>query len=235
MITCVAVDDEPPALKIITEYCNRIPYIQLLHCFTNPVEALEYCKFYKPKLLFIDIQMPTLSGLEFNTFLDYKPLFVFTTAFSRYAVEGFELDAVDYLLKPFSFERFEKAVCKAKRSYDNKHGIFSLENEDFIIIKIDYQNVKIPLSNICYIEACDNYIKIFTDKKFYMPLMNLKAITPQLSPNKFVRVHKSYMVSVMKISHFTHESIVIGNSKIPIGRTYLPDFLEIIKKAGRVE
>ena len=226
-ITCFAIDDEPPALKIIQEYCSRIPYLQLNALISDPFEAIQKIKHEKPNLLFLDINIPEINGLNIIKNMEYNPLVIFSTAYSRYAVEGFNLDAVDFLLKPYSFERFEKAVLKAKKMIEVSK--VKIKDEDFLIVKIEYQNVNIPIADIIYIEALDNYIKIHTEKKTFITLLNLKAITAKISQNKFVRTHKSFIVSLSHISHFTHDLIHLGNYSVPIGRTYLQEFLAISK------
>ena len=228
-IKCIAIDDEPPALRLVQEYCSRIPYVNLIACFTDPFEAIQFIKSEKPDLLFLDINIPGIDGLQIIKSLEYNPLVIFSTAYSRYAVEGFELDALDFLLKPYSFGRFEKAVAKAQKSLAQNVSIPKSNEEDFIVVKIEYQSVKIPISNIIYIEALDNYIKIYTKERYFMTLLNLKAISPKLPEGKFVRVHKSYIVGLSHILHFTHENISLGKYSIPIGRSYLQGFLSILK------
>jgi len=228
-ITCFAIDDEPPALKIIQEYCSRIPYLQLKASITDPFDAVQKIKYEKPDLLFLDINMPGVDGLNIVKNMEYNPLVIFSTAYSRYAVEGFNLDAVDFLLKPYSFERFEKAVLKAKKIIEFSSSSKATKDDDFLVVKIEYQNVKIPVAEIIYIEALDNYVKIHTVSKYYMTLLNLKAITAKMSPKQFVRVHKSYIISLSHISQFTHETITLGKFSVPVGRTYLQNFLSISK------
>jgi DNA-binding LytR/AlgR family response regulator len=229
-INCIAIDDEPPALKIIQEYCSRIPYLNLISCTTDPFEAIQKIKYDKPDLLFLDITMPGITGMDIAKSIQYTPLVIFSTAYSRYAVEGFDLDAVDFLLKPYSFERFEKAVLKARKKIEQNQVIKTLTDDDYLIVKIDYQNVKILFADILYIEALDNYSKIYTKDKSYMTLMNLKAISLKMPEDKFVRVHKSFIVALSQIAHFTHESIMVGKYLVPIGRTYLQGFLIVAKK-----
>lgn len=230
IIKCLALDDEPPALKIIAEYCSRIPYLKLESCFHNPFEAIQHIKYNKPDLLFLDISMPGIDGLNIVKSLEYNPLVVFSTAYSRYAVEGFELDAVDFLLKPYSFERFEKAVLKARKLIELTTSVSKTYDDDCLLVKIDYQNVKIPFADIIYIEALDNYVKIFTFEKCFITLLNLKSIFFKLPENQFLRIHKSFVVSLVHISHFTHESVCLGKYSVPIGRTYLQNFLAIAKR-----
>jgi len=229
-INCIAIDDEPPALKIIQEFCSRIPYLNLISCTTDPFEAIQKIKYDKPDLLFLDINMPGITGMDIAKSIQYTPLVIFSTAYSRYAVEGFDLDAVDFLLKPYSFERFEKAVQKARKKIEQNQVVKTITDDDYLIVKIDYQNVKIQFADILYIEALDNYSKIYTKEKSYMTLMNLKNISLKMPEDKFVRVHKSFIVALSHIAHFTHETIMVGKYIVPIGRTYLQGFLSVAKK-----
>lgn len=230
IIKCLALDDEPPALKIIAEYCSRIPYLNLESSLNNPFEAIQQIKYNKPDLLFLDISMPGIDGLNIVKSLEYNPLVVFSTAYSRYAVEGFELDAVDFLLKPYSFERFEKAVLKARKLIELTTTVHKPNEDDCLLVKIDYQNVKISFADIVYIEALDNYVKIYTFEKCFITLLNLKSIYVKLPENQFLRIHKSFIVSLFQISHFTHENVSLGKYSVPIGRTYLQNFLATTKR-----
>ena len=225
-IRCIAIDDEPPALRIIKEYCSRIPYLDLLSCITNPFEAVQQIRLQKPDLLFLDIQMPDINGLSIADKLEKQPIFIFSTAHSKYALDGFNLNAVDFLLKPYDFDRFLKAVEKAKTQIEYNSSQTSSTTGAFILIKHDYQNVKIFLSDILFVEALDNYIKIHTTTKNYITLMSMKLIISTLPAQEFIRVHKSFIVRLDKIKSFNKESIAISNTKIPIGRVYLQDFLK---------
>jgi DNA-binding LytR/AlgR family response regulator len=231
ILRCIAVDDEPPALKIIKEYCSRVPNLDLLACITDPFQAIQTIKTEKPDLLFLDIQMPDIDGISIVKSLDYNPFIIFSTAYSRYAIEGFNLEVVDFLLKPYSFDRFEKAIQKTRKLFEQTISLPATNEGDFLLVKIEYQNVKIPLADIVYIEALDNYIKIHTQTKFYMTLMNLKTIAPKLPLENFVRVHRSFLISLSHISHFTHEVVTLGKYSVPVGRTYLQTFLIAAKKA----
>jgi len=229
-IRCVAIDDEQFALSAIEKYCAKVPFIDLVAKFFDPFEAINYIKQNKPDLLFLDIQMPGLSGIQIARKINYHPLVIFTTAHSRFAVEGFELNALDYLLKPFDLERFYKAVEKAKERIESQRVYKATPKEDdFIIVKIEYKNVKIYVPDILYIEAMDNYTKIFTYQKMYLTLQKLSNFLLLLPEKEFIRVHKSFIISLSKISYFTREEVVIESKKIPVGRSYAEKFLTRIR------
>lgn len=230
---CIAVDDEPLALKLLTRYCEKIPSIELLGAYTDPMDALSYIRSLSPDLLFLDIHMPDLSGIEIvRYFADYKPLVIFTTAHKEHAIEGFELDVVDYLLKPFRFERFQKACRKAEERY-RSNQLPEPENslsEESITFKNNYQTVCLPVDSIQYIEASNNNIRIVTPNQVYTPLMTMKSIWDFLPEGKFVRIHKSYILPVNKIRSFNSEKVITEAIQAPIGRAYLKAFVEKLKK-----
>ncbi|MDR3269765.1 MAG: LytTR family DNA-binding domain-containing protein [Tannerella sp.] len=236
MMRCIAIDDEPLALKLLQEYCNRIPSIRLLGTYTDPVDALTYTRSLTPDLIFLDIHMPDLSGMDIAGSLDKNTLVIFTTAYKEYAVEGFDLDVVDYLLKPFGFERFLKACNKAEerlRSSLKKSVPEQAPDGKTISFKCNYQNIQLQLHTILYIEAFDNYVKIITPGKTYMPVMTMKTIQNLLPEAEFIRIHKSFIVAVSKIKSFNCEQVITERKKIPIGRRYRKDFLEQMETLKR--
>jgi len=225
-IECIAIDDEQFALDTLAKHCVDVPFLNLVATFSDPYEAICYLKSHNPDLIFLDIQMPDISGINIAKDLQNKPMVIFTTAHSRYALDGFNLNALDYLLKPFDFQRFFKAVEKAKERFEFQTLHKSLkENNEFIIIKVEYKNVKVFISDILYIEALDNYSKIYTYQKKILTLQNLRGLESILPENGFIRVHKSYIASISKISHFTREQVVIADKILPVGRTYSESFL----------
>ncbi|OAV73727.1 putative transcriptional regulatory protein YehT [Bacteroidales bacterium Barb7] len=228
MMRCIAIDDEPLALKLLTRYCSKVPSINLAGAYSDPVEGLGYIKILEPDLIFLDIHMPDLSGIQIANSLNKKPLVIFTTAYEQYAVRGFELDVVDYLLKPFDFERFLKAYSKAEERFQSSLTKLATEpNADEIIsFKCNYQSVHLPLHSILYIEAFDNYIKIVTPTKTYMPVMTMKSIQKLLPEERFIRIHNSYIVPVDKIKSFSREKVTTDKIQIPIGRAYSKEFLK---------
>jgi Response regulator of the LytR/AlgR family len=193
------------------------------------LEGLSYIRSMQPDLIFLDIRMPDISGISIAQVLEKDLLVIFTTAHREYAVEGFELDVVDYLLKPFSFERFLKAYTKAEErllsSLKRNSSEHAPDDCKTISFKCNYQNIQLPLHSILYIEAFNNYIKITTSDKTYMPVMTMKTIQDLLPETEFVRVHKSFIIAVGKIKSFNSERVITGLKKIPVGRSYRKDFL----------
>jgi len=229
MITCIAIDDEPLALEILKKYISKIYFLELKGIFTDPFEAKKMLDEYPVDLVFLDIQMPDINGIEFSRELDKKSsAVIFTTAYSEYAVEGFNVDAIDYLLKPIEYDRFLKAVYKAKEYIDYLSN--QELQEGYIFVKSDYQMVKINVKDILYIEGLDDYIKIYLPQKSILTLMTLKTIIQKLSPKEFLRVHRSYIVPVSKIEHISKSKIKIADKEIPIGISYSEGFFAIMDK-----
>lgn len=215
---CIALDDEPLALQVIAQYCSKISYLQLDKVFTNPDEAREYLKNNKVDVLFLDIQMPDINGMQFYKSLTTKPPVIFTTAFKDYAVDGFNVDAIDYLLKPFEFDRFLKAIYKVKEYIE-----FTASQElqlSSIYVKVNYEMMKINLKDIDLIEALDDYIKIHIKPYPVLTLMTLKGILEKLPENLFTRVHRSYIIPLHKVEKFSKNKIYVAGKEIPIGSSY---------------
>jgi DNA-binding LytR/AlgR family response regulator len=228
---CIAVDDEPLALDVLREYCNKVEFIELKSIFTSAIEAIDYINHNHVDLVFLDIQMPHISGLDFQKRLNYIPLIIFTTAYSEFALEGFNLDVLDYLLKPFSFERFYKAILKARKQYDllQEKEIASLNEENrFLLVKVEYHTMKINIHEIIYIEGLKDYIKIYTGSKPILTKMTMKSMEEKLNDKNFVRIHKSFIVSLTKIKEIKKDKIIVADKQIPIGRQYKKQFFEII-------
>jgi len=226
---CIAIDDEPLALKTLCHYCDQVPSIQLLGAYTDPLDGLSYIKSFQPDLLFLDIRMPELSGIDIANTLGKDILVIFSTAHREYAVEGFELNIVDYLLKPYSFDRFLTAYAKAEERFQmflNKAAVEQSDSAETLMFRCNYQNIKLPLSEILYIEAFDNYIKIVTPSKTYMPVMTMKNILNQLPESGFVRVHKSFIIPFARIKSFNNETVATDKIQVSVGRTFQKDFLE---------
>ena len=226
-VICVAVDDEPPALQVIEKYTTAIPLLQMAATCTNAVEALSILQNNKIDLLFLDIQMPYILGTDFMRTLTNPPKVIFTTAFRKYAVEGFDLDAVDYLLKPISFERFLKAVNKVMRLnltvtvVEGLSIIGKKESEDtFIVLRADRKNIKIQLCNILFIESLRDYIKVVTKEKIIVSKQSISSIEEDLPAGVFIRVHRSFIVAIDKIDSFTSELLQVGKYELPISRSY---------------
>ena len=226
-IICLAVDDEPPALEVLKKYISAVPNLQLAGTCADALEALTMLQQHTIDLLFLDIQMPQLSGTDLVRTLKNPPKVIFTTAFRKFAVEGFELDAVDYLLKPISFERFLKAVNKVMDTnlhsldINNSNGDNKNRPEDtFITLRADRKNLKVFLNDILYIESLKDYIKVVTPAKTIVTKQSISSIEETLPKNQFIRIHRSFIVSINKIETFTNEIIEIGKKELPISRMY---------------
>ena len=227
MIRCIAIDDEPLALQLIKEYSLKIPFLNLMQTFTNPDEAKAWIQQNETDLLFLDIQMPDVNGIQFYRSLAKKPQVIFTTAYSEFAVDGFNVDAIDYLLKPFEYDRFLKAAYKANEYLD------FLSNQEMqlasIFIKVDYQLMKINLKDIDLIEGLDDYIRIHTKPRPVLTLMTLKSLQEKLHPKEFLRIHRSYIVPVSKIESFGKNKVRVAGRDIPIGSSYTEVYQQLLK------
>jgi two-component system LytT family response regulator len=233
-ITCIAIDDEPLAVKKIAAYIQKIPFLELVAECRSAFEAMEIIRSNKIQLIFIDINMPDFSGMEFVKSLTEKPYIVFTTAYSEYAVEGFQVEAVDYLLKPISFSSLLKAANKVKELVDLKSAIVSetvKSTANHLFVKSEYKLVRIELDDIKYIESQHEYIKIhLVNSSPVLTQLSLKSIEEQLSPDKFMRVHRSFIVQLNKISVVDRNRIVFdGKVYIPVGDQYKVKFQEYIE------
>lgn len=224
---CLIVDNEPLARKIIEDYVEKVPFLELIACCKDSFEAMDILKDNHIDLIFLDIQMPDFSGIQLYQSLHIKPQVIFTTAYTNYAVEGFEMDATDYLVKPFSFERFMKAVVKANEFKNNHFPQVSDTDhfsKDFIFIKDGTKTIKLLLCDILYMESMKDYIKVYTTTTPVMTLMSMQLILDLLPSNLFVRVHRSFIVSLSKIDTIQRNRIVIGENWIPIGSSFKDDF-----------
>ena len=217
----IAIDDEPPALKIIERFASNVDFMDLKKTFTNPVEAIKYMKKFPVDLLLIDIQMPGFNGMEIYKNLQNKPMVIFTTAYSEYAVEGFNVNAVDYLLKPYTQDRFKQAVQKA---YDSFKTSLPVESNRYISLRCNYSLTKVLIDDIQLIESFDDYLTIYLPEKKMVVRMTLKTILEQLPENKFVRVHRSYIIPIDKIENVRNKVITVNAKKIPIGSKFEKDF-----------
>ncbi len=221
-IQCVAIDDEPLALDVIENFCARIPELEL-RSFNSPVLALEYIKSHEVEILFLDIKMPEMMGIEIAAQIGQLPYIIFSTAFPEYAIESYEYNSVGYLLKPYNFARFEKAVQKAMQL------LKEVKMESSIAVKIDYRRVLIPCSSILYVEAMGNYVKIYTNNQCYLPQMTMKEAEDILDKEQFMRVHRSYIVNTTAIESNSSSEIIIANTEIPIGKSYRQIFKQSYK------
>ena len=224
MIRCIIVDDKPLAIDILKEYAAKISFLEVVHTTQNPVHALDYTRINPVDLVFLDIQMPELNGIQFMKILNGFCKIILTTAYSEYALEGYEHDVIDYLLKPVSFERFYKAVEKARKLIEQQTpavpAVQETTDNNSLFVKTEYRIQRIDFNGILYIEAKQNYISIVTNSGAVMSLQSIKSIEEKLPSAIFIRVHKSYIVSLQKIDTVEKSRIFIGNTVIPIGESY---------------
>ena len=234
---CLVVEDEPIALEIVKDYVNRVSFLKLSQAFRNPIKALEYLQENKVDLLFLDINMPDLTGIQFLNALPYSPLVIFTTAYSQYALESYEYDAVDYLLKPIEFERFLKAVNKAfehLKLRNSKNQINTQVSEgkvkDHILIKSGTNLHHIKINDILYIKGAGNYVTFFVEMQKIMALLTMDQVLGMLPSDQFFRIHKSYIVNADQIDVIEKDQIKIRGKAVPIGNNFKEGFLRNLKK-----
>lgn len=235
-IKCIIIDDEPLALDLLESYVLKTPFLELMSKFTSPFEAMQYITANKVDLIFLDIQMPGITGIEFSRILQNGPKVIFTTAYSQYALEGFKVDALDYLVKPFNYQEFLKAANKALTWF----GMLNKQPEErkvdaddnAIFVKSEYKLLKIEYEKIIYIEGLKDYVKIYlTDHpRPVLTLMTLKSLEEKLTPHNFMRVHRSYIVNLSKISIIERNRIVFGSTYIPIADGYKEKFQTFLDK-----
>jgi two-component system, LytTR family, response regulator len=238
--TCLIVEDEPLARNLLTEYVKKVPFLNLVKSCSNPMEALEVLRNNPVDILFLDIQMPEITGITLLKILQKKPLVILTTAYSEYALESYELDVVDYLLKPVTFDRFLKAVDKASQRLSLPAGPLpsTIVQEkktgeptpDFVFVKDGTKLVKINFEDILYVEGLKDYVTIHTKVQKVVSLQRLKSLEMQLPPDRFIRIHHSYIIAVKAIDAVHKGEVQIGNTMIPISDTYRKAFKELIEK-----
>jgi DNA-binding LytR/AlgR family response regulator len=233
----VIIDDEPLAVDIIKNYCDTVAHIEVLGCFTNPVEAMNFINTNAVDLIFLDIEMPLLSGLEFIDTLKHKPQFIFTTAYPQFAINGFEMEAVDYLIKPISYIRFLKSLNKVKLPETDKPAVVqqstvvNTSTEDsFLFVKSDHESLKIFITDIKFIEGLKDYLKInLTNGKHVLTLSNFKNLMERLPEKSFIRVHNSYIVNLNYVNSVQRNRVIIDTTRIPISESYKKQFFERIR------
>lgn len=234
MIRTVAIDDEPLALQLITGYISRTPFLELVGSFNNPLDAIEFLSKETVDLIFLDIQMPDLTGLDFVRTQHHKPKIIFATAFAKYALEGFKLEVTDYLLKPFNYEEFLVSVGKAKNLIDlERKAMNKVEaNSEFLFLKSEYKIRRINFNDIRYIEGLKDYVKLYTvqEEKPVLSLTSMKNIESKLPPEKFMRVHRSFIVNLEKITTIERNRIVFGKVYIPVSDQYKDKFQDFLNK-----
>lgn len=234
MINAVAIDDEPLALKLITGYIEKTPGLKLIGKFDNPMNAAEFLSNTPADLIFVDIQMPDLSGIEFTRLIEKGPKVIFTTAYEKYALKGYKLDIVDYLLKPFSYEEFLAAVRKAQRliKLEQRAPDKVEANNEFLFLKSEYKIKRINFNDILYVEGLKDYVKVYIQNapKPVLSLCTLKLLESKLPQDKFMRVHRSFIVNLSKIDTIERSRIVFGKTYIPVSDQYKDKFQEFLNK-----
>ncbi len=232
MINCLIVDDEPLAREVLETYVKAVPFLHLVKTCTNALEAIEALQTNKIDLIFLDIQMPRLTGIQFLNTIKDPPKVIFTTAYSNYALDSYNYHAVDYLLKPFSFERFLQAVNKLKPE-QAEAGLpvktERTEKQEFLFIKSEYKIIKVSLKDILYVEGLKDYISVYTENQRILSLQSLRKMEESLPASDFIRVHKSYIVPIARIESIERNRILINQKYIPIGDTYRPQFYQKLK------
>lgn len=241
-INCLAVDDEPLALEILTEYISKVGYLELVNTFDNALDTIQYLKENRVDLIFLDIQMEGLTGIQLLKVLTNKPLIIFTTAYDTYALEGYELDALDYLLKPFSLERFIKATEKAfnlllpkqHKEIEAQPAVAPANVNDFLFVKTENRLQRVFFNDILFVEGQGDYLRINTSHSRIMTLQKFSTLQAILPDHQFIRVHKSFLVSIEKIESISRNRIKIGEHLIPISESYKKEFYERLdpKKLG---
>jgi DNA-binding LytR/AlgR family response regulator len=228
MINCIALDDEPLALEVLKEFCKQVPYINLSHTFNRVSLAQKHLNKFPVDLIFLDIEMPDKNGFEFLKSINQDVIVIFTTAYSKYAAEGFNVNAIDYLLKPIELDRF-KVACKKANDFFEYAANATSKIQNCLYVRSEYALVKILFSEIRYLETMDDYIKIHSsDGKIVLTLTSMKKILEKLPSNEFTRVHRSFAVSVSSISSIRKQSILLGDTIIPIGSNYKKQIQDIL-------
>lgn len=229
-LRCVAIDDEPLALDLIKQYADRFAFLDLVQTFHDAIAGHEYLRQYPVDLLFVDINMPDITGLDLVRSLKVKPMVIFTTAYRKFAADSYELDAIDYIIKPLEFERFSRAVNKALEYHRYRNGPDKKES-DVLFVRSEYQMIKIHLADIEYVESAEDYIKIHvTNGRPVMTLMTLKGMLEKLPAENFKRIHRSYVVPLAKVKAVVNKKVKLTNIDLPIGESYISMVQEWVKK-----
>lgn len=219
-ITCIIIEDEPLAAKVLTDYICRVPFLELKGTFRDAIAATDYLRDHNVGLIFLDIHLPKVKGMAFLKTLTHPPAVIITTAYHQYAVEGFNLSVTDYLLKPFEFERFLVAVGKVRSFPARNAGEGSPADEDHLFLNVQKKKVKILFSEILYIESQREYVRIVTTKKEHLSKISTREIEELLPSNQFKRIHRSFIISIRKIESYTSEEVEVNGISIPVGRDY---------------
>jgi DNA-binding LytR/AlgR family response regulator len=235
-IKCIVIDDELPAIEQMEEYINRIPFLELMRTFDNAIESIDFLRNNKVDLIFLDIEMEGFTGLQLIKVLQHRPKIILTTAYDAYAIDAFNLNVSDYLLKPISFERFIQSIDKV---YDFFFSLQTAESHekhyrrDYFFVKTEFRMQRIDFNDILFIEGMKEYLRIHTSKERIMTLQSFRSIEELLPPDSFCRVHKSFIVAINKIDSIERNRIYIGKNIIPVSTTYKEAFALIVKKSSR--
>ncbi|MBK7372095.1 MAG: response regulator transcription factor [Saprospiraceae bacterium] len=232
-VQCLVVDDEPRAREVLRQYISQVPTLEMIGSCANALEALVFLHQHEVELMFLDIRMPQLNGNDFLKTLKKPPKTIITTAFQEYALEGYELDITDYLLKPIAFDRFLKAINK---SFPTKEVIPTefireevFKNEPFVYFRADRKMVKVMLADMLYIESMKDYIKVYTTTGLIVTRQSISSVEDMLPESKFIRVHRSFIVALHQVKTFTPETIGMGNKEIPIGKLYRNEVIKLLQ------
>jgi len=227
-IRCIIIDDEPLAIEVVKTHLQEFSNMDLIGVFNNPIEALTTIENNNIDVVFLDINMPKMNGLDFIKNIEAKPNFIITTAYREFAVESFDLDVLDYLVKPIPFTRFLKSINKLSQKINNDKNPDTSNEKSFIFLKVDKKLIKVKFEDIFYIESLKDYIKVFTKLGDYLVHKSLTGVTEELPNNQFIRIHRSYTVALDKIDALEGNSILIVNKRIPIGRKYTNHAKDVI-------
>jgi len=217
LLSAIAIDDEPLALEVVRSHAAKVPFLNLKAEFTDAFKAMEYLQHEPVDLLFLDIKMPDISGIDLLSCLNKKPLVIFTTAYSEHAVESFELDAIDYLLKPFALTRFIKACNKANEIYNLRN---STDKKDYLFLKTGYDQMRVNFADIYYLEATGNYVNFVLKDKTVLSRMTITEVEAMLPAKQFIRVHRSFIAALNKIDKIERHQLTVNGSVLPVGSSY---------------
>ena len=238
-LTCLIVEDEPMARKLLTQYVEKVPGLTLMEALSSPLAALDFLKQNEPDILFLDVQMPEITGIDLLKILQNKPVVVLTTAYSEYAIEGYELDVTDYLLKPITFERFLKCVEKIRSKQEPASNIetdaantnlSSATNSDYLFVKDGTKSVRINLSEVRYIESLKDYVRIHVTDKRITTLQSMKKLMSLLPAEDFVRVHHSYIIAMPWVEEVYRDEVLVDGKMLPVSDTYRPAFKRFVEE-----
>jgi len=232
MLKCIAIDDEPLALELLADNISKVPFLQLIDAYNNSLEALKTLQDHPVDLVFLDIQMPGLTGLQFIQSLTQKPMFILVTAYEKFALEGFNLNVVDYLVKPVPFDRFLKACNKAYELYNLRNKPAEAKTSDYFFVNVDYSLLKVVFADVLWIEGSKDYVKIRlkSSTKPVVTRISMKTLEEQLPASQFIRIHKSYIVSKDSITSIKKNSLLVGSMELPVSDNYKNNLTLLIGK-----